>query len=240
MNFTGEGARTPWIAAMPASGNDAPATHPWQFSLRGILAFTAWAACTAAWATMRGAGVVVLAVGFSMAALNCRGDLSAWQLPGRRGRRLVHLAWALLLASLFLPAIRGCSNAPIAGWQAAQACAAVQFSPLDPSGIEQHWVAYGYYSLLNLANLLILLSPLALYLAGRGKGQTYAALLGVSAIAVWSAAIDDAGGSLLAGYYVWSLAVLCLLSAFRIGACTLSIMAACALVRLFLLPSVLR
>jgi hypothetical protein len=223
---------------MHAADNDARAVLPWQFSLRGILAFTSWTACTVAWATIRGAGVVVLAVGFSVAALNCRGDLSAWQLPGRRGRRLVHLAWALLLASLFLPAARGCSSAPIAGWQAAQACATVQFSPFD-RGVESHWVAYGYYSLLNLANLLMLLSPLALYLARRGKGQTYAALLGISAIAVWSAAIDDAG-NFLAGYYVWSLAAMCLLSAFRLGARTLAIMAAGAFVRLFLLPSILR
>ncbi|HXT57118.1 MAG TPA: hypothetical protein VN699_00720 [Pirellulales bacterium] len=219
---------------MAAEGNEAPATRRWQFSLRGILSFTAWAACTAAFARLRGTGAAVLIVGLSACALNCRGDLSNWQLPGRRGGKTAYLAWALLLASLFLPAVRGCSNSSIAGWQAAGACAMAQFSMPDP-GIEHRWVAYGYYSMLNLANLLLLLSPWALYRARRGKGQCYAAALGICAVAVWSASVDDAGG-LLAGYYVWSLAVLCLLSAFPLGPRTMTVMVLAGLGRLFLLP----
>ena len=200
---------------MAAEGNEAPATRRWQFSLRGILSFTAWAACTAAFARLRGTGAAVLIV-------------------GRRGGKTAYLAWALLLASLFLPAVRGCSNSSIAGWQAAGACAMAQFSMPDP-GIEHRWVAYGYYSMLNLANLLLLLSPWALYRARRGKGQCYAAALGICAVAVWSASVDDAGG-LLAGYYVWSLAVLGLLSAFPLGPRTMTLMVLAGLGRLFLLP----
>jgi len=164
----------------------------------------------------------VLAVGLTVSALNARGVFVAWQFPNPRGARLVYCGWGLLILSLFSPAVRGCGNSPVPGWSAAHAAAASQFRLPEPEG-GRHWVAYAFYSTINLANLLLLLSPWALVRGRRGGGQTYAAILGASAVAVWSAAIGHPH-EFLAGYYLWGLAMLCLLSAFRLGGRTLAAM----------------
>lgn len=199
-----------------------PSARRLQFGLRTIFGLMAWIGCVTAWATIRGAGAVVFAVGLSISALNARGVFAGWQLPNPRGARLVYCGWGLLILSLFSPAVRGCGNSPVPGWSAAHAAAAIQFRPPEPEG-GRHWVAYAFYSTINLANLLLLLSPWALVRGRRGGGQAYAAILGASAAAVWSAAINHPH-EFLAGYYLWSLAVLCLLSAFRLGGLTLAAM----------------
>lgn len=221
---------------MCSSPEDRPTHSRWQFSLRGALGFTAWSACVAAWAAIRGPGVVVLATGLSVSALNARGTLASWQLPRPRGARLVQCGWALLFASLFLPAVRGCSNSSVPGWAAAQAAANVQL--IIPTDGES-WLRYSYFSLVNLANLALLLSPWAVYRARRGQGQNYAVLLGVGASAVWTAAIDNPR-DFLAGYYVWSLAVLCVHSAFRLHFRTWAAMALLCLAWLALLSALAR
>lgn len=193
-----------------------------QFGLRSIFGLMAWIGCITAWATIRGAGVVVLAVGVTVSALNERGVFAGWQLPNPRGARLVYCGWGLLMLSLFSPAVRGCGNSPVPGWSAARAAAAIQLR-IPESGEGRHWIAYAFYSTINLANLLLLLSPWALVRGRRGGGQAYTAILGASAVAIWSAAIDHPH-EFLAGYYLWSLAVLCLLSAFRLGGRTLAAM----------------
>ena len=215
-------------------GDDTIRSGPWQFSLRAVFCLVAWAACITAWATIRGAGVVVLAVGLSVSALNVRGALNNWQLPSTKGRRLVYCGWMLLLVSLFAPSVRGCGNAPVAGWEAAAAAADVQFrvpGASDAGGLA--WSGYGFYSLINLGNLLLLVSPWALYRARRGKGQAYGALLGVCAVAAWSLPISQPQ-EFLVGYYVWSISLLCVLSAFRLSPRTMAAMIAFALVWLML------
>ncbi|HVW35833.1 MAG TPA: hypothetical protein VHB99_00970 [Pirellulales bacterium] len=207
---------------MSTPSDPAPPAGRLQFGLRTIFGLMAWIGCVTAWATLRGAGVVVLALGLTASALNQRGVFAALQLPNPRGARFVYCGWALLIVSLFSPAVRGCGNSPVPGWSAAHAAAATQFRLPQPED-DRHWVAYAFYSTINLANLLLLLSPWALIRGRRGGGQAYAAILGASAVAVWSAAIDHPH-EFLAGYYLWSLAVLCLLSAFRLGGRTLAVM----------------
>ncbi|HVX59257.1 MAG TPA: hypothetical protein VHC19_01600 [Pirellulales bacterium] len=204
-----------------------------QFSLQGVFALTTWAACTAALAAWRGPGVVVLCLGLAISALNAWGKFSRWQLPERRGLGLVRCAWLLLGMSLFLPAARGCSNQSIAGWQAAAACASAQIEMLDQRR-DASWTAYVYCSTLNLGNLLLALSPWPVWRAQGGEraGRGYAAVLGVCAVGVWSLAIGDAA-SLLVGYYLWSLAALMLLSAFRLGPAAIAMMGSLSLLRLY-------
>lgn len=195
-----------------------------QFSLRGVFALTTWAACTAALAAWRGAGVVVLSLGLTITALNACGKLSRWQLPERRGLGLVRCAWLLLGLSLCMPSVRGCSNQSLAGWETALTCASTQIEMLARRH-DASWTAYVCCSMLNLGNLLMALSPLAVWRTKRREraGRAYAAVLGACAVGIWSLAIGDAA-SLLVGYYFWSLAALALLSAFRLGAAALSFM----------------
>lgn len=203
-----------------------PEVRRLQFKLRGVFALTTWASCTAALAAWRGAGVVVLSAGTTISALNACGRLAPWQFPERRSSWLVRSAWLLLGLSLCLPAARGCSNQSLAGWQTAWACAAAQVRVLDEEQ-PPRWSAFAYLSMLNLGNLLLALSPLAVWMTKRRAraGRRYAAALGLCAVAIWSLAIGDAG-SLLAGYYLWSLSALALLSAFRLHAPTVAAMGA--------------
>jgi hypothetical protein len=219
---------------MSAPRDPTPPVGRLQFGLRSIFGLMAWISCVTAWATIRGAGAVVFAVGLTVSALNTRGVFAGWQFPNPRGARLVYCGWGLLMLSLFSPAVRGCGNSPVPGWKAAQAAAAIQFRLPEP-GEGRPWVAYAFYSTINLANLMLLLSPWAWFRGRRGGGQVYAAILGASAAAVWSAALERPH-EFLAGYYLWCSAVLCLLSAFRLGGRTLAAMVVLGMTWLALVP----
>lgn len=217
---------------MLKTGQDGPtAAGPLQFTLRGMFLITTWAACTAALAVWRGAGVVVLTFGLGVSALNCQGALTPWQASERRSRSLRRIGWILLLFSLALPSVRGCSNSSVSGLGAAYHCAAAQFSLVDQS-IEHRWVAYLHVTTLNLANVLMALSPLC----ARGTrpdrwGATYAMVLGPCAIAVWSLPVGDAR-AFLPGYYLWALASAAILSSFRLSLSTFIVMVLLGILRL--------
>jgi hypothetical protein len=219
---------------MLKTGQDEPtAACPLQFTLRGMFLITTWAACTAALAAWRGAGVVVLTFGLGISALSCQGVLAPWQAPERRSRFLMRIGWLLLLSSLALPSVRGCSNSSVSGLGAAYHCAAAQFSLVDES-IEHRWLAYLHLTMLNLANLLMALSPLC----ARGTrpdrwGATYTMVLGPCAVAVWSLPVGDAR-AFLAGYYLWALASAVILSSFRLSLPTFIAMVLLSILRLCL------
>lgn len=99
-----------------------------QFGLRWLLALTAWVAAIMALAVSSLNALVMSAIGFSVAALNCAGKLSTLQSPANH-RRAVGLAWLLLLASLGLPAVRGCGNDAVPGYSAAAVACAYQVQP---------------------------------------------------------------------------------------------------------------
>ncbi|HET6881481.1 MAG TPA: hypothetical protein VFI31_15065, partial [Pirellulales bacterium] len=168
-----------------------------QFSLKAIFAATTWAGAIAGLAVSHLAGWTTVAVGFSLAALNCTGRLAAWQT--KRGQpRLFALGWMLLAASLLLPAVKGCNNESVKGWEAAMVCGSIAF---DPPGSAE-WPAVVWYDVLTFGNLPLVLSPLFLWRLRRGKGQLYGTLLAMSCAAMWSVAIRDAD-KVLVGYYVW-------------------------------------
>ena len=209
------------------------AAWPLQFTLRGMFLITTWAACTAALAAWRGAGVVVLTFGLGVSALNCQGALAPWQAPEQRARSLRRIGWLLLLFSLALPSVRGCSNSSVSGLGAAYHCAAAQFSLVD-QGIEHRWIAYLHLTMLNLANVLMALSPLC----ARGTrpvrwGATYTMILGPCAVSVWALPVGDAR-AFLPGYYLWALASAAILSSFRLTLPTFIAMALLSILRLCL------
>ncbi len=227
-------AKPPEDAAL-AHAEQAGDRRPWQFSLRAMMIFTAAVAGVIWLATIKGVGVLVVAFGIAVSTLNWLGALAVWQRPERCGRP-IKLGWLLLLVSLVLPYVRGCNNSQVFGWQAAWGCANIQIEGTNSSiDSSKEVFEYIFFTLINLANLLLLASPLFLLLLRRGRGQCYAAILACGATAAWTAPVPDASG-LLIGYYVWCLGQLMVLSAARLGPRTLAAMVLVAFVRVFLWP----
>lgn len=183
--------------------------------MQSLLGFTAWIAAMLAIAVSGAAAWLMAAIGFSVTAMNCAGKLAAVQTPVNH-RRAVSLAWLLLLASLLLPVVRGCGNEAVPGWRAAAVACAYQVQP-PVSQPPELWVgAYVEFTWLNLANLLLILSPLLAWRIQNGKGHVYRVLLAWAATAMWCVPIGETPNTLLAGYYVWCLAALCLLASLRL------------------------
>lgn len=205
-----------------------------QFGLRWLLALTAWVAAIMALAVSSLNALVMSAIGFSVAALNCAGKLSTLQSAANH-RRAVGLAWLLLLASLGLPAVRGCGNDAVPGYSAAAVACAYQVQPPVVQPLQTWAAAYVEFTWLNLANLLLILSPLFIRRIERGQGRLYGALLALACAAMWCLPIGERPGTLLVGYYVWCLAGLCLLASIRLRWWTLLAMAVLPLAKWFLI-----
>lgn len=75
---------------------------------------------------------------------------------------------------------------------------------------------YLQYSLFNLANLLFVLSPFWIWRLSTGRGSFYGTLCAISAAAVWCAIAHMPMYLHTPGYFLWALASLTLLSAWRI------------------------
>lgn len=205
-----------------------------QFGLRWLLALTAWVAAIMALAVSSLNTLVMSAVGFSVAALNCAGKLSVLQSAANH-RRAVGLAWLLLLASLVLPSVRGCGDDAVPGYSAAVAACMYQISPPVNQPVESWVAAYVEFTWLNLANLLLILSPRFIRRVERGQGRVYGVLLALACAAMWGLPIGERPGTLLVGYYVWCLAGLCLLASIRLRWWTLLSMAVLPLAKWFLI-----
>jgi hypothetical protein len=203
-----------------ASADDAV---PWQFSLREAFWFTTAAGGAAALVRFRGLGSLVLSLALLFAWLNVRGRLA--KLQTRRARpKVFYAAWLLLGASLFLPAMKGCNNTVHRGWETASMAAKWEIGAAyevlvkaDLPSLEEAPAAIDFgvrLTLINLANLLALLSPLLLWRLQRDQGQCLGAVLAVSAVAVWATPM---GSELLIGCYVWCAGFLALTISYRIG-----------------------
>ena len=204
-----------------------------QFRLRTLFALTAWIAALLAIAVSGFSAWLMAAIGFSLTAMNCAGKLAAVQTPFNHGRA-VSQAWLLLLASMLLPAVRGCGNEAIVGWRAAAVACAYQVQPPVNQPAESWVGAYIEFTWLNLANLSMVLSPLFARRVQQGKGQVYRVGLAWAATAMWCVPIGEAPNSLLAGYYVWCLAALCLLASIRLRWWVLAPMAVWPVAKWFL------
>ena len=85
----------------------------------------------------------------------------------------------------------------------------------DPVSVADFFIL-GLLLLINLANLLILLSPLLLFRLQREKGRLMGNALAISAVAVWLIPWENPEGYLI-GYYVWAGSIMLLLQTWRIG-----------------------
>ncbi len=213
------------------------AMPPWQFSLREAFWFTTAAAGAAALAAVKGAGSLAMSVGLLLAWLNTRGRLAPVQTRTARPK-VFYVAWALLAASLFLPAMKGCNNTVIYGWQTAYMCAAtetegiVEFvanrrAPDPPTWSELGTLAW--VTLMNLANLLAVVSLFWLWRLQRGQGEWLGVALALAVIGVWAVPLQDPTNTLV-GCYVWCAGFAVLLSAHRLNVRTFGVMVALAAV----------
>jgi hypothetical protein len=199
-------------------------TRGWQFSLLEAFWFLTAAGGAAALVRGKGWGAVVVVVGLFVAWLNVRGRFAEVQ-AGKRRAKLFWGAWGLLGASLFLPAMRGCNNSTLKGWETAHLCAAAEVGAVEKFVVqgerpprEELGRAVGelsWITLLNLANLLAVLSPVWLWRLRREKGQWLGAALAVAAVAVWIVPLKDP--HVLVGCYVWCAGFLALTLPYRIG-----------------------
>lgn len=232
--------------ATPAGACEAAAS-PWQFSLRDVFWFTTYAAVAALLARFKSPGSLVLSLGMGTAWLNYRGRISHLQ-TARARPKVFWGAWLLLLASLFLPAAKGCNNQKMAGWETAVMCAQAEVSMTGelvarrsmPSGKDfaAEILSLGRLTLLNAANVLALLSPLLLWRLQRETvpggslwGKRMGAALAVASVAVWAVPLDSSG--VLIGCYVWCAGFLALTLSYRIGLRTFILMAALAVLFLW-------
>ncbi|HVX14131.1 MAG TPA: hypothetical protein VHC22_23295 [Pirellulales bacterium] len=196
--------------------------RPPQFGLKTVFAFVTWIAAIAGLAVSQLAGWTMTAVAFSLGVVNCSGRLDGWQ-HGAGRTRLFWLGWTILVASLFLPALKGCGNQSIRGWQAAIACGQLVIDP--PGNSSDNWAGVLAYVWLTLGNALLLGSPFLLWRLQRNGGRIYGTLLAMAVATMCGLSIGYRNGEFfLIGYYVWCLAGLSLLSAYRMRWSTLALM----------------
>ena len=211
----------------PQSGLSPIGVYP-QFSLRGMFVAMTGLAVACGLAAWQGFGTLMASLGLLLALLNVTGHLQYFQTKKTRPK-CFYLAWGLLLTSLLLPSVEGC-HGPMSGWEVALAVAEVEargVREMLEQDNEQPFraaaTALSWYGLLNLANVLLLFSPLFLYRLQHGRGEWFGSALAVCSIVAWS--VGWYGGFLI-GYYFWCLGFAALLIAYRISWLTFGLMLA--------------
>lgn len=201
-----------------------------QFSLFELMAITTGASIAAAVASVRGLPSLVLSTCTLTTLANCAGRLARWQTPAWQ-RKWVYLGWLLFLVSLGLPAVKGCDDKYVYGWNLAGGLAAGEAEGVwklatsreawseffaEPADSTQ---AALLFTSLNLLNLTLLALPLAAwYWRRNSQGSGRATTVWVTCLLLggaWGWGLswaDDNRDGLLVGYYVWSAAILVVVS----------------------------
>jgi hypothetical protein len=121
-------------------------------------------------------------------------------------------AWLLFAVSLALPAMKGCGSQTSYGWEAAFQSAAMGVETCTRLingriaggwfDISMEWIAF--VVILNLPNLMMLVSPWALHRQQQDRGKVLSLFFGCAAACTWYWGL---GEGLLIGYYVWSAGI---------------------------------
>jgi hypothetical protein len=211
-------------------------------SLRGLFLCTTYFAIASALAARWGLGVFVFAIGAGLTWLSFRGYLGWMQTRAARPR-VFGGGWLLVAVSMALPALttRGCNNQSTThdGWQLAYAGAmfaggsAMEFAEHVVQPESWTWENAGeaagaavFVLMLNLPNVMVLVSPWLLYRQQRGKGSFGSAVLGCATVSTWIwGTWPGENDELRIGYYVWSAGITLVSLAGRPGWRTLAAMA---------------
>jgi hypothetical protein len=204
-----------------------PATAPrTQISLQSLFLCVTYFSVASFGAVLWGTGFYVIAAGIFLTWLSYRGYL--WWLHSQRNRtRAFVLSWILFGASLALPAATtpGCNKSPTTnrGWEMAfggvqyviflgEAAREFSLDPhaVSPKDIFQAVLSVVYVFLINLPNLMMLVSPWLFYRQQRANQSHWSELWGSAAVSTWTwSVLQDY--HMLAGYYLWMAAILLLL-----------------------------
>ena len=224
-------------APTPANDN---ANQRFQLSLKSLFLCVTYFAVASLMALRWGAGLFVVAMGIFLTWLSYRGFLWWLQTQQNRPKAFV-IAWMMLGASLALPAVitPGCGNAlPTRdrGWVLAingvyytVALAEKALELKKPElqtfiNFRDVILAFMYAGIINLPNVMMLLSPWLLYRQQRANRGHWPAAWGCAAVSTWMWAVTQSR-DLLIGYYIWSSAVLLIFLTRPIGWRTLLSMA---------------
>lgn len=194
----------------------------WQFSLRGLLLTTTAVAGILGIGLATSPSVATLMVLLGLTGLNCLGKLEPFRRSNSSRRGLFGTSWALFGLSLFLPVGQfGCNGTEQWGYQTvlmgAQSEVMIAENIVE-KGLSDDWTkdlfVIQMISQLNLANLLLLLSPLLLWRLQQGKGEWYSALWLWALTSLPVIAIDLP--KLRLGYYCWTCSQFLVVCAFPI------------------------
>ncbi len=204
----------------PTDTCEAEANGRFQFRLYHLFWVTFLVAVIAVVAKSFGPGTLPLSIGLALACLNAQGFFGFLQRKGTRPR-VCYVAWLLVAVSMLLPSAKGCNNEQIQGWKMAQIVFVGEGNMLHEAATSQKPLGVGdcmliiRLTLINLANLLIVISPLMLSRLQQGQGRLMGNALAISAVSVWLISWENGGGYLV-GYYVWAGAIALLLVTIRI------------------------
>ena len=140
---------------------------------------------------------------------------------------LFRVAWILFAVSLALPVLHVTSSYTY-GWEAAVTIAHVEWESVTQDGVTKIFssdnlsakyalsgvLSFFQLTLMNGANLLLLLSPLTLWRSRRGKGTWLKNSFAVMCVAAWIVPFDDSG--FLVGCYVWCASMMLMFIARRV------------------------
>ena len=213
---------------------DRSAAARWQFTLWDLFLLVTALGVALAIAVRVGPGSLSLSLGLILAWQNWRGTFRPAQTNQMRPR-VFAVGWLLLCVSLVLPSAKGCNGKYVYGWQMAYHCALAETLPLDGgnwNGDGDSWRGWLYISAINLANLLMVLSPWFLSRMHLGHGERFIQLFAALCVPVWSVTWTE---ECLVGCYVWQASFAVLLAAQRIRGPTLAAM--CVVVALTLAPA---
>jgi hypothetical protein len=205
-----------------------------QFSLFSLFELTTVAAIAAALVAGKGWGTLVLSTGMTLAWFNVRGSFAGWQTP-RPQCWLFGAAGVLFVVSLCLPALVVFGD--VYGWAAAFTIANEEWKGItdwlavDNRSLTEdisRILAFVWITLMNGANLSMLLSPLTLLRLRRGKGEWLANGQAITSVAAWFVLFDS--NDFLVGSYVWCASMMLPLIARRMTWCVFIAMFATALI----------
>jgi hypothetical protein len=200
----------------------------WQFRLQHLFELLTGAAIVSGLATAFGLGSLPLSIGGLMAWLSYRGLFSFVQ-HGRRQEVVLGLAWITFVTSLALSSFK--MFGPVQGIFAAWFALSGPFMQISRGELQLH----GLFVLLliDMANVLIALLPIFVWLHRRGRGQWWPSVLCAAMVPAWCCGW---GSQMLSGYYVWSASFAIVLIAFPPSARTLGAMLIVAIATAFYLP----
>ena len=217
-------ASTENASLKPAADEAVPLDlRPPQFTLRFLFLLTAVVAATTALAVGWGISTLPASIGMAVSAANAAGMLAYVQRHTQARAAIVTAAWGFFLLSLALPSVIVFGE--VSGWAAAWTVLTIIPNVIahilgfnDPSeSMVKPIGALLLYGPLSVANFILILAPLCLWLQRYRWSWWITQIAPICASAAWIIFALDDGTKALVGYYVWCASFLIFISSQRIA-----------------------